>query len=80
MSRTTNEERLMRLETQQTAIITDIKEVKDLLKDYITKQEHFNETLDMRYSSKWVERVAIGLIGLILTAFIGALIALVGLK
>lgn len=43
----------------------------------IAKLDTLDEHLDVKYSAKWVERVVGGLIGMIVIAVFGALIALV---
>lgn len=77
--KTTNGERLMKLETQQTHIIGEIKDIKEMLKDHIEREEKHLEEMTSRFAAKWVEKIAWGLITIILTAFLYALIAVVGL-
>lgn len=63
-------ERLAVLETKVTTVQNDVAEIKTDVKGLV-------ESIDKKYASKWVERVVAGLIGIILTAFLGVLVAVV---
>lgn len=54
-----------------------IDEVLSMLKDHIEEEKHRYDDIMDKKANVWVERFAVGLISLILTAFVGGLIALV---
>lgn len=54
-----------------------IDEVLNMLKDHIEEEKHRYDDIMDKKANVWVERFAVGLISLILTAFVGGLIALV---
>ncbi len=66
-------ERLAKLETEVGVIKEDVAEIKTDIKDLVT-------SLDKKFASKWVERVMAGMVGIVLTAFLGILVAIAFVK
>lgn len=60
--------------TQQAA---DIKEIKMLLKEHIDWEADKYDNLKDEFAAKWTEKIIYGMVGLILIAFITALIRMV---
>lgn len=54
-----------------------IDSVIDMLKQHIADEKVWRDEITVNKANKWVERFAVGLIALILSAFMTALIALV---
>lgn len=76
----TQSERLAVVETKIDSVedtLTQTNEKIDLANEKI---DGLIERLDEKYASKWVEKVMAGLIGLVLTSVVGALLALVIIK
>lgn len=80
MATKTEIERLSVVETKVDQIGTDVKEIKDTLVSEIKDINNKFDSLDNKYAAKWVQSAVAFVVGIIVSAVLVALVALVIVK
>jgi len=72
MAKETMGERMARVETKLETVHNDINELKDLVKEHISKHGQVHKEMDNKYASKQIEVGFWWLAGTIITALVGS--------
>jgi nucleoside diphosphate kinase len=58
------------IETKIEAMSVDIIELKDMLSEHVTWEEHKYKDMEKSFAGKWVEKIVIGVVLVAMTAII----------